>query len=166
MSWGINSFAVSDDSGIIAARLFKWNPFVKKHTQQNLRISAVSMLLCSVMVLTACVYKLDIQQGNILEREKVAQLKPGMTKRQVRFILGTPLVIDTFNQDRWDYYYSIKNYSPDNREGTFHQERLILLFEKDRLIKIDNQLAADQQTPTDVPRRQKGPGPESMDTDE
>lgn len=139
---------------------------MKKHPLQNLRISAVSVWLFCFVALTACVYKLDIQQGNILEREKVTQLKPGMSKRQVRFILGTPLVIDTFNQDRWDYYYSIKSYSPDNREGTFHQERLILFFEQDRLTTIDNQLSADKQLPPVLSEQEKSRSAEATEADE
>ena len=51
------------------------------------------------------VYKIDVEQGNIVDQEMADQLKPGMSRRQVRFILGTPLVEDTFNQDRWDYLY-------------------------------------------------------------
>ena len=50
-------------------------------------------------------YKMDIQQGNFVSQEMVAQLKPGMTREQVRFILGTPLVTDIFHADRWDYVY-------------------------------------------------------------
>lgn len=117
-----------------------------------------ALLAAIILVLGACVYKLDIQQGNILEREKVAQIKTGMTKRQVRYILGTPLIIDTFNQDRWDYYYSLKDYSPENRDGTFHQERLTLFFEKGQVSKIDNELAADMAQPAVLdPEKIKGP---------
>jgi len=50
-------------------------------------------------------YRIDIQQGNYISQEMVAQLKPGMSKEQVRFILGTPLVTDIFHADRWDYVY-------------------------------------------------------------
>lgn len=50
-------------------------------------------------------YKIDIQQGNYVDRETVAKLKPGMTRAQVRFIMGTPLVTDIFHSGRWDYIY-------------------------------------------------------------
>ncbi len=50
-------------------------------------------------------YRMEIQQGNFVSQEMVAQLKPGMTKDQVRFILGTPMVTDIFHADRWDYIY-------------------------------------------------------------
>ena len=50
-------------------------------------------------------YRIEIQQGNYVSQDMVAQLKPGMTKEQVRFVLGTPLVTDIFHADRWDYVY-------------------------------------------------------------
>jgi len=50
-------------------------------------------------------YKMDIQQGNYVSQDMVSQLKPGMTREQVRYILGTPLVTDIFHKDRWDYVY-------------------------------------------------------------
>src|SRR5258708_9220585 len=50
-------------------------------------------------------FRIDIQQGNFLSPEMVAQLKPGMTREQVRFVLGTPLVTDIFHGDRWDYVF-------------------------------------------------------------
>jgi outer membrane protein assembly factor BamE len=53
-------------------------------------------------------YRIDIRQGNYITQEMVAQLKPGMSRDQVRFILGTPLVADIFHADRWDYIYSFK----------------------------------------------------------
>jgi outer membrane protein assembly factor BamE len=90
-------------------------------------------LVFLLLTITACsefpwVYKIDIEQGNIIEQEAVDQLIPGLTKNQVRFILGTPINIDTFNQQRWDYVYSM------SRGGGGHrQERLSLYFVDDRL---------------------------------
>jgi outer membrane protein assembly factor BamE len=52
------------------------------------------------------VYRLDIHQGNVVSQEMVNQLKPGMTKRQVAYIMGTPLLQDPFHDNRWDYLYS------------------------------------------------------------
>lgn len=62
---------------------------------------------CSYLKLPG-VHKFPIQQGNIVTQEMVDQLRPGMTRSQVRYVLGTPLVADTFNQSRWDYWYSVK----------------------------------------------------------
>ena len=58
--------------------------------------------------LTGCVYRMDIQQGNYLDGKAVSQLKVGMTRSQVRYILGTPMVEDVFNNERWDYIYYFK----------------------------------------------------------
>lgn len=74
------------------------------------------------------VYRLNIPQGNIITQEMVDQLRPGLSKRQVNFILGTPLVKDTFDQDRWDYLYS---FQPGGGERV--QERLTVFFENDQL---------------------------------
>ena len=68
--------------------------------------AAVLVGACSVPRIPGITpYKMDIQQGNFVSQEMVAQLKPGMTREQVRFILGTPLVTDIFHADRWDYVY-------------------------------------------------------------
>lgn len=84
------------------------------------------------------VYKMTVQQGNIVNEEMVDQLQPGMTKRQVRYLLGTPLLTDFFNTDRWDYTYTI-------RRG--HQEMeiktLTLHFADDSLVRIEGDLRPD-----------------------
>ena len=68
--------------------------------------SAVSLALaaCSVPQMITP-YRMDIQQGNYISQEMVSQLKPGMTREQVRYVLGTPLVADIFHADRWDYVF-------------------------------------------------------------
>ncbi|MBL4821563.1 MAG: outer membrane protein assembly factor BamE [Gammaproteobacteria bacterium] len=77
------------------------------------------------------VYKIAIPQGNIITQDMVDQLRPGMTKRQVVFVMGTPLVADPFHQDRWDYVY---NYQPGGGERV--GEHVTVLFENDQLIQI------------------------------
>lgn len=77
------------------------------------------------------VHKFPIQQGNIVNQDMVDQLKPGMTRSQVRFVLGTPLIADTFQQNRWDYWYSVK--LPDGREL---RERMAVHFTNDTLSGI------------------------------
>jgi len=100
--------------------------------QKACRIMLVALALAS---LGGCsyfqfpgVYKLEIQQGNIIKQEMVDQLKPGMTRRQVKFVLGSPLVMDTFKQDRWDYLYTVRR-----RNGESHKERLTVFFKDDKL---------------------------------
>jgi outer membrane protein assembly factor BamE len=77
------------------------------------------------------VYKIDVEQGNIINQEIVDQLKPGMSKRQVRFILGTPLVEDTFNEHRWDYVYVKRN-----GVDVLSETRLQVEFEGDSLVNV------------------------------
>lgn len=72
------------------------------------RAAALLALLGASVALTGCVYRMDIQQGNYLDGHTVHQLKVGMTRSQVRYLLGTPMVEDVFNRDRWDYIYYYK----------------------------------------------------------
>lgn len=74
------------------------------------------------------VYKISVQQGNIVTEEMLGQLKPGMTKRQVRFVMGTPLITDTFNPNRWDYYYSMLD-----PKGKTTQKQITIFFANDRM---------------------------------
>jgi len=71
------------------------------------------------------VYKIPIEQGNIITQEMVDQLKPGMTEEQVEFVLGTPLTKDAFNSNRWDYLYSVKRGGQARK-----QHRLSIFFDK------------------------------------
>jgi len=82
------------------------------------------------------VYRIDVQQGNIVTQEMIDQLKPGMTKRQVRFIMGTPLVVDTFEPERWDYIHTM---SRDGEKAA--EKRVSLYFDKDVLVRIDGNYA-------------------------
>jgi outer membrane protein assembly factor BamE len=72
-----------------------------------------------------------IQQGNFISQEMVSQLKPGMTKEQVRFILGTPLVTDIFHAERWDYVFF-----RETADGKREQRNLSVVFEKDKLARV------------------------------
>jgi outer membrane protein assembly factor BamE len=77
-------------------------------------------------------HKIDIQQGNVLTQDMVAKLKPGMSRNQVRFALGTPLVVDPFHADRWDYVYVLQK-----KGKVVEQRRIIVVFEDDRLTRIE-----------------------------
>ena len=88
------------------------------------------------------VYKISIPQGNIITQDMVDQLRPGMTKRQVIFVMGTPLVRDPYHQDRWDYVY---NFQPGG--GERGQERLSVVFEDDQLVSISGDF---EPTPTET----------------
>lgn len=67
-----------------------------------------SVLAASAVVLGGCVYRMPIQQGNFLDPAVIAQVKPGMTHSQVRYLLGTPMVPGAFDNTRWDYDYYLK----------------------------------------------------------
>lgn len=84
------------------------------------------------------VYRIDIQQGNAVDREMLDRLEIGMDRNKVRFILGTPLLADPFHQDRWDYVYSLRTGS----EPAVRQ-RVSLYFTDDRLARIEDRLDPD-----------------------
>lgn len=104
---------------------------------------------CSdVPLLSLTPYKLDIQQGNFVTQDMIAKLQLGMTRSQVRFALGTPLVVDPFRNDRWDYVYLYIKAG----EVT-EQRRLKVLFSEDKLARVEGDGApvALMPAPTDKP---------------
>ena len=86
-------------------------------------------------------YRIDIQQGNYLSQEMVTQLKRGMTRDQVRFILGTPLVADIFHADRWDYVYQL-----DRPGQPLVQRHLAVFFAEDKLDRLEGDIAPAEQS--------------------
>lgn len=111
--------------------------------RSNSRLISVAAVC---IALTACSnvprffneYKIDIQQGNVLSQEMVAQLKPGQTRDQVRFLLGTPMIADMFHQQRWDYLYSFKN----GATGQVQSRRFSVFFGDDGLLsRVDGDVA-------------------------
>src|SRR3989338_9613347 len=88
-------------------------------------------LLLAALLVSGCVsvYKLDVQQGNVVTPEMLGTLKPGMTRNQVRYVLGTPLIADPFHQDRWDYFYSYKKGGADSAQT----RRLTVIFRNDEI---------------------------------
>ncbi len=100
-----------------------------------MKIVLIYSLMLSALFLAACntdkipgVYRIDIQQGNDVSQEMINQVEVGMTKAQITYLLGTPLLIDTFHPDRWDYIYS---YHPGN--GNRQQRHITLFFSDDTL---------------------------------
>ncbi len=85
-------------------------------------------------------HKIDIQQGNFVTQEMVAKLKAGMTRAQVRFALGSPLIVDPFRTDRWDYVYL---YQKQGRET--ERRHITAIFDEDKLVRIDGDVV-----PTDT----------------
>jgi outer membrane protein assembly factor BamE len=105
------------------------------------------LALALPLVLSACasssmpeflqVYKMDIHQGNILDEDKVKRLRLGMSENEVRFLLGSPMLVDVFHQNRWDYIYYNKP-----GKGEPEQRRISLFFEGGRLARIEPPLEA------------------------
>lgn len=85
------------------------------------------------------IYSPEVQQGNIVDQEMVDKLKPGMTRAQVRFVLGTPLVVDPFHSDRWDYVYFYK----PSYHGAPETRRLTVIFDGDTLARMEGDVVAD-----------------------
>jgi len=93
-------------------------------------------------------YKMDIQQGNVVTPEMIAKLQLGMTRSQVRFALGTPLVVDPFRNDRWDYVYRYMKAG-----AVTEQRRLKVIFREDQLARVegDGAPATLMPAPADKP---------------
>ncbi len=92
---------------------------------QKILISVIAAILLSGCAEFPGVYKIDIPQGNVVTQEMVDTLRPGMTQNQVRYVLGTPLITDTFSSNRWDYVY--RNQSGETSIVT--QQQLTVLFD-------------------------------------
>ena len=114
------------------------------------------ILSISLLLLIACtrgfdgslnpplLYKIDIQQGNVIDQEMLGKLKPGMDQNQVKFILGTPVLIDPFHNDRWEYIYSYQ------KGGKVREQRHITVhFKEDKLSHISGDIEV-----SDVPLAQ------------
>ncbi|HWP01801.1 MAG TPA: outer membrane protein assembly factor BamE [Methylococcus sp.] len=122
-------------------------------------LSMFSLLAaCSYVDRLPGLYHLDIHQGNLVSQEMVDQLKPGMNKRQVTFIMGTPLLVDPLHDNRWDYLYSNQ---PGGGERV--QRRISLWFEDDELVGLQGDfkpgelpsIEAPKDTIVDIPKIQR-----------
>jgi outer membrane protein assembly factor BamE len=102
-----------------------------------LRLFTLLVLLqflgCSVF--PSVLFKIDVQQGNVVTQDMIEKLKPGMTKSQVRFVLGTPLIVDAFRDNRWDYAYVRQE-----KGELIEQKRLTIFFESEKLTHFENYL--------------------------
>ncbi len=96
-----------------------------------LNVVLLSILISGCGIMDPWVYKLNKQQGNITKQKLVDKLEIGMTKEQVRFLMGTPMAIDSFNNNRWDYVY---NYKPGH--GKLTKNNMTLYFTDNKLSKI------------------------------
>jgi outer membrane protein assembly factor BamE len=95
--------------------------------------AACAGLLAASLALAGCVYRIGIQQGNLLEEDAVDQVQIGMSQSAVEFLLGTPMVADPFHEGRWDYPYYLKV----GRSKDIQRRWIVVYFEDGRVSKID-----------------------------
>lgn len=129
------------------------------------RCPASCMLAAASLTLSSCttiltnlpgVYTVDVQQGNIIDQNMIDQLRPNMNKRQVLYIMGSPMLTDFFHQKRWDYLYSTQLNGGDRQ-----QKRMTLFFENDQLVGVQGDfmpskvpvIKPSEETTVDVPKR-------------
>ena len=103
-------------------------------------------VLLAALALSGCVYKIDVQQGNYVTQDVVAKLKKGMSKSDVKGLLGTPLLVDPFHANRWDYYFSnVKGGKAEDRT------RLSVLFESDKVVSFTGEARPASQPSVATP---------------
>jgi outer membrane protein assembly factor BamE len=112
------------------------------------RLSRPALLAVAGLALAAagCVYRPVIQQGNLLQVDEVEQVKVGMTRSQVRYILGTPMVSDPFLPDRWDYVYTLQQ----GRSSRVDRTHFVIFFDGDKVSSIEKRDAPEE---TEIARR-------------
>ena len=98
-----------------------------RRTLTIIAATAVAVVLCG------CVYRPTIQQGNLLQLDEIDQVKVGMTRSQVRYVLGTPMVSDPFEPDRWDYVYTLQK----GHDKHIDRAHFVVLFDGDKVREVD-----------------------------
>src|SRR6266404_4074780 len=132
-------------SGMIARMI------ILHRARLRLPLAAFAALVLLAATLTGCVYRMNIQQGNYLAGKTVDQLQVGMTRSQVRYLLGTPMVPAVFDKDRWDYVYYFKH----GRLRRPEERHLIVFFAQDKVSRFDR----ENVTPCPGRRTQSGGAP-------
>jgi len=110
-------------------------------------------IIAIALSLSACsswVYRIDIPQGNYLEQKSIDKIQVGMTKEQVKFVLGSPVLIDSFDKDTWNYVYRFKS---GRSESLNMQKNFTVKFENDKLVSADGdfELSENFNTPFNAP---------------
>jgi len=115
-----------------------------------MKLSHLIVVLSLTFLSTACsnwIYRIDIPQGNFLDEQDVKKLRIGMTKEQVEFVLGRPILKDAFDKDTWYYYYEMKRGM--EKRGEDFEKSLVITFNDDRVETVDSdfELSEDFNTP-------------------
>jgi len=103
------------------------------------QIPLLVLLLISLIFSAGCVYRANISQGNLIKQEDLDQVEIGMTRNQVRFLLGTAMIDDPFHEDRWDYIYYLRV----GREDAGFKRWVTVLFEDGEVIEIRKEQELD-----------------------
>lgn len=100
---------------------------------------STSIILCIALLVSSCnlpkTYKVVISQGNLVDQEMIDKLEVGMTESQVKFVMGTPLISDTFYPNRWDYFTSVTQ-----GETVYTNQKISLFFEENILLKWEGEI--------------------------
>ncbi|MAB27239.1 MAG: hypothetical protein CL580_06230 [Alteromonadaceae bacterium] len=134
--------------------VWRYHAIVKCSLEDN--VSQVILLIrslalgCLLAGLVGCgsnfgfpgVYRINVEQGNVVTEEMVEQLRSGLNRRQVRYIMGTPLIEDSFHEDRWDYRYLLRN-----GNELLSETQLTLWFEEDELVRVEGPDAPNWDEP-------------------
>lgn len=102
----------------------------------NYRLTVLVTLLVLIVTSSACVYRVDIPQGNRIDAETVEKLETGMTRKQVEFLLGTPAIRDPYHVNQWNYVYYLKR----GKTGKVDKRVMTLHFTDDKLSLIEGNL--------------------------
>lgn len=138
-------------------RLALHRPAEARRTRAAQTRAALAVLCAALAVFAAggCAYRMNVQQGNIVEMDDLNQVREGMTRSQVQFLLGTPLVSDPFHADRWDYTYFFRQ----GRKRNVSRHWVTIHFEDDRVARIETRIAPTGAPSIDVP------SPDDIDED-
>ena len=100
-----------------------------------MHLKYLSILLTFLLLTSACtIHRIDVQQGNVITKDMVDQLKTGMTKGQVLFVMGSPLIEDPFHTGRWDYVFTMQ---PGDTRKITEYKRVSVLFKDEKVDNID-----------------------------
>lgn len=112
-----------------------------------IQILVVVMALASVSACSSWIYRIDIPQGNFLEQKDIDKLRIAMTKEQVKYVLGSPVASNAFDDDTWHYFYALKS-----GRGNDFEKQLIIEFKDDKLADIKGDFAKSDNfnTPLDI----------------
>ena len=104
----------------------------------KIKLSIIGLLILTLFA-TSCsipkMYKVVVSQGNLVDQEMIDKLEIGMTESQVKFVMGTPLISDTFFPNRWDYFTTVTQ-----GENVYTEQKIVLFFEENKLVKWEGEI--------------------------